>query len=178
MSVLQFHISSHKLAVMKLICKDLSLQYCTKTMILPAAMHYPLYIPFCSAIPNEWVVNRSKEANVWRLAVAYQQHGHFKAHLDPLGLKAPITPYPLTAGAFGFSEGDEHRQFETEGILFAFQKPEASLKEITTYLEDTYCGTLAIETESIRVCEAVFITVCALSVFLSWLCCVLVNFVK
>lgn len=100
------------------------------------------------------MLNRSKEANIWRLASAYRSHGHLKAHLDPLGLKVPVPAYNLSSDAFGLSKSDEHRLYKTEGILFAFPKQEASLKEVTDYLEDVYCGTLAVEPGSIRVSES------------------------
>ena len=100
-----------------------------------------------------WVRNRAAQANLWRLATAYREHGHRKATLDPLGLWQPESPLELSIAGYGL-EGRESELFRTEGIVFAFARPEASLSEIVQHLELTYCGTMALEVAHIEVSRA------------------------
>ena len=48
-------------------------------------------------------------------------------------------------------KGKEDELFRTEGIVFAFPKPEAPLSEILQHLEHTYCGTMALEVAHLEV---------------------------
>ena len=50
-------------------------------------------------------------------------------------------------------EGKEDELFRTEGIVFAFPKPEAPLplSEIVQHLEQAYCGTMALEVAQVEV---------------------------
>ena len=104
------------------------------------------------AVPQEWLVNRSKEGGLWQMITAYRNYGHHKADLDPLGLKStsPL-PYPLNPEAYGLDPADRNRQYITEGLLFAFPRPTASLEEVVDYLEGMYCSTLSLEVAHVSV---------------------------
>ena len=97
-----------------------------------------------------WVRNRVAQANLWRLATAYRDHGHRKASLDPLGLWQPESPQELSLEGYGL-EGRESEVFRTEGIVFVFERPKASLSEIVQHLEQAYCGTMALEVAYVEV---------------------------
>ena len=111
---------------------------------------------FVFAVPSEWLVNRSREGGLWQLITAYCNHGHHKAKLDPLGLKVTsVLPYPLTPEAYGLTSSDRSRQYTTEGLLFAFSKPTATLDEVISYLEEMYCNTLSLEAAHVEVNEKI-----------------------
>ena len=111
-----------------------------------------LYSGCVCAVPEQWLVNRSQEGGLWQLATAYRDHGHHKANLDPLGLKATSAlPYPLSPASCGLDVGDRSRLYNTEGLLFAFPKPVAKLDEVVDYLEEMYCNTLSLEMAHIGV---------------------------
>ena len=93
------------------------------------------------------------QANLWRLATAYRDHGHRKANLDPLGMWQRESPPELTLAGCGL-EGKEDELFRTEGVVFAFPRPEASLSEIVQHLEKAYCGTMALEVAQVEVSPA------------------------
>lgn len=97
-------------------------------------------------------MNRSREGALWQLITAYRNHGHHKANLDPLGLKVTADlPYPLSPAAYGLEVNDRERHYNTEGLLFAFPNPTASLDEVVDYLEGMYCDTLSLEVAHISV---------------------------
>lgn len=97
-----------------------------------------------------WTRNRVAQSNLWRLATAYRNHGHRKAALDPLGMWQWASPTELELADYGL-EGKEDELFRTEGIVFAFPKPEAPLSEIVQHLEHAYCGTMALEVAHLEV---------------------------
>ena len=90
------------------------------------------------------------QSNLWRLATAYRDHGHRKATLDPLGMWQRASLIELDLADYGLG-GKEDELFRTEGIVFAFPKPEAPLSEILQHLEHTYCGTMALEVAHMEV---------------------------
>ena len=90
------------------------------------------------------------QSNLWRLATAYRDHGHRKATLDPLGMWQRASLIELDLAGYGL-EGKEGELFRTEGIVFAFPKPEAPLSEIVQHLERAYCGTMALEVAHLEV---------------------------
>lgn len=62
-------------------------------------------------------------------------------------------PLELSLSSHGL-EGREEEIFPTEGVLFGFSWTEATLSEIVELLEQTYCGTMALEAShlSVSVC--------------------------
>lgn len=115
-----------------------------------------LYYNICPTVPQEWVINRSKQGGLWQLINAYRNHGHHKASLDPLGLKVTSTlPYPLSPEAYGLDSNDPSKQYDIEGLLFGFPRLTASLEEIVDYLEGIYCGNLSLEVAHVSVSRAI-----------------------
>jgi 2-oxoglutarate dehydrogenase E1 component len=73
---------------------------------------------------------------------AYRMRGHLHANLDPLGLEPPKDPGELDPRAYGFTEADFDRPIFIDRVLgLEF----ASLRQMVTILQRTYCQTLGIE---------------------------------
>jgi 2-oxoglutarate dehydrogenase E1 component len=73
---------------------------------------------------------------------AYRARGHLHAKLDPLGLAAPPNHDELDPRTYGFTEADLDRRIFLDKVLgLEF----ASVREIVSILERTYCQTLGVE---------------------------------
>ncbi len=73
---------------------------------------------------------------------AYRIRGHLKANLDPLGLEAP-EPHPeLDPNHYGFTDDDWDRPIF---INYVLGLESATLRQIVSILEDTYCGSIGVE---------------------------------
>ncbi|MES2728621.1 MAG: 2-oxoglutarate dehydrogenase E1 component [Pseudomonadota bacterium] len=81
------------------------------------------------------------------LIKAYRTHGHYKAHLDPLGLHPPRGHAELDAGFYGFTGADMDRPIQLGGILGFDQ---ATLTQIIATCESIYCGTVGVEFSGIQ----------------------------
>ncbi|MFL0805809.1 MAG: 2-oxoglutarate dehydrogenase E1 component [Oceanobacter sp.] len=84
-----------------------------------------------------------KQVNVQQLISAYRGRGHQHAKLDPLNLMERETVPDLDIHFHDLSKADLDTTFQT-GSLF-IGKEEATLKEIVSALESTYCGTVGAE---------------------------------
>jgi len=73
---------------------------------------------------------------------AYRMRGHFKANLDPLGLREAASHEELEPNYWGFTDADYDRPIFLDGNL-GFQQ--ATLREIMARLQDTYCSTIGVE---------------------------------
>ncbi len=73
---------------------------------------------------------------------AYRMRGHLHANLDPLGLEAPKDREELHPATYGFSEADYSRKIFIDGVL-GLQY--ATVPEMITILQRTYCGTIGFE---------------------------------
>lgn len=91
---------------------------------------------------SESLQRRAAEPNLWRLATAYQNHGHSVATLDPLGLATPILPPSLSPETYGLNPFHE---INTQDILFAFPASTGTVAEAVDYLRDMYSGTLSLD---------------------------------
>ncbi len=83
------------------------------------------------------------QSQVASLIFAYRTEGHFAAHLDPLG--NPVNPYSiadLDYHNYDFTDKDLDSVFDT-GHLGG--PPRASLQQILTILQETYCGTIGVQ---------------------------------
>jgi 2-oxoglutarate dehydrogenase E1 component len=83
------------------------------------------------------------QARVDRMVQAYREHGHLLALLDPLGLERRSSTLPAFGlSEFGLAESDLDRPV-------ASGDPErpgtATLRELRSRLEETYCRTLGVE---------------------------------
>ena len=73
---------------------------------------------------------------------AYRIRGHLMANLDPLGL-SKHEPHPeLDPGTYGFADADWDRPIFINGVLGL---EVATLREIMTIVQQTYCGTIGVE---------------------------------
>ena len=75
------------------------------------------------------------------LVHSYRELGHLAAHLDPIA-RAPHSHPLLGLGEFGFTEADLGRTVDATPFKGLER---ATLRELVTALQDTYCGTLGIE---------------------------------
>ncbi len=73
---------------------------------------------------------------------SYRVRGHLEAHLDPLGLQVP-KPHPeLDPRSYGFTDADWDRGIFIDNVL---GRESATLREISTILRETYCGSIGVE---------------------------------
>ena len=73
---------------------------------------------------------------------SYRVRGHLEAHLDPLGLQEP-KPHPeLDPRSYGFTDADWDRGIFIDNVL---GRESATLREISTILRETYCGSIGVE---------------------------------
>ncbi|HMU65990.1 MAG TPA: 2-oxoglutarate dehydrogenase E1 component, partial [Cellvibrionaceae bacterium] len=101
----------------------------------------PLVAPGSGAID---VKHERKQVELMQLINAYRLSGHKKAKLDPLGLQKPATDIEeLDLHFHGLTNNDLDLVFQTGDLSFG--KAEASLREIVSDLEKTYCGTIGAE---------------------------------
>ncbi|TFV90147.1 2-oxoglutarate dehydrogenase E1 component [Oxalobacteraceae bacterium OM1] len=85
-----------------------------------------------------------KQVAVQALITAFRQVGARQADLDPLHW-SPATPLPELKPAFhGLGDADMNTRFSTADTYFSGAET-ATLNELVSALEQTYCGTLAAE---------------------------------
>ena len=74
---------------------------------------------------------------------AYRMRGHLHANLDPLGIAVPVEDYnELSPQAYGFTEADYDRKIFIDHVLGLEY---ATIPEMLSILERTYCSTLGVE---------------------------------
>ncbi len=73
---------------------------------------------------------------------AYRVRGHLMANLDPLGLEQRGHHPELVPATYGFTEADMDREIFIDGSL-GIKK--ATLRDILTILQTTYCGNIGVE---------------------------------
>ena len=73
---------------------------------------------------------------------AYRVRGHLKAKLDPLGLQECNEHPELDPEAYGFKQKDMERPIFINYVLGLEQ---ATMREIMTILDQTYCGSIGVE---------------------------------
>ena len=73
---------------------------------------------------------------------AYRVRGHLIAALDPLGLEGDKHHPELDPVSYGFSDADYDRVFFIDGVL---GQQTATLRDILSILQQTYCGKIGIE---------------------------------
>ena len=84
-----------------------------------------------------------KQIRVLQLISAYRQRGHQKANIDPLGLLVREKVPDLDPSYHQLSSADFDTEFQTG--VFYIGKEQASLGEILSALEKTYCGSIGAE---------------------------------
>ncbi len=78
---------------------------------------------------------------VFDLVHSYRELGHFVAHLNPLGPQPALHPL-LEPAVFGFGTADLDRRIECGSFRGCAT---ATLRELITRLQETYCRTLGVE---------------------------------
>ena len=73
---------------------------------------------------------------------AYRVRGHLKANLDPLGLEEPTEHPELDPQTYGFAEKDMDREVF---INYVLGLETATVREIVSVLQETYCGSIGVE---------------------------------
>ena len=75
-----------------------------------------------------------------------------KAYLDPLGLKdgRDLLAYPLDPVMFGLAKNED--VYPVASLLHSFPHSKGSVYDVVGYLEDMYCGTMALEVTHVSVC--------------------------
>jgi len=73
---------------------------------------------------------------------AYRMRGHYHANLDPLGIEGPRDDAELDPKHYGFTDADLDRPIFLDNVLgLEF----ATVREMVTILQRTYCQTLGVE---------------------------------
>lgn len=83
----------------------------------------------------------TSHTGVVRMVYVYRNAGHLQAHLDPL-VEKPTTNSMLQLSEFGLTEADLDRTFDCSVFLGMGQ---ATLRELRSALDETYCGTVGVE---------------------------------
>ena len=73
---------------------------------------------------------------------AYRIRGHLIADLDPLDMRDPSPHHELEPKSYGFTEADMDRKIFLDNVLGL---ETATLREILTLVQRTYCGTFALQ---------------------------------
>ncbi|EFN80022.1 probable 2-oxoglutarate dehydrogenase E1 component DHKTD1 homolog, mitochondrial [Harpegnathos saltator] len=92
-------------------------------------------------VPKEYLDERARQSNFYRLVDAYRIHGHKQAHIDPLSMTKPSLLPELQPGNFGLNLKDK---VHFRGILLT-QQNEGTVEEAIRLLNDTYSGTIGTE---------------------------------
>ncbi|XP_020295780.1 probable 2-oxoglutarate dehydrogenase E1 component DHKTD1 homolog, mitochondrial isoform X2 [Pseudomyrmex gracilis] len=92
-------------------------------------------------VSKEYLNNRAKQSNFYRLVDAYRTHGHKQADVNPISTIKPSLLAELQPKYFGLNLIDK---ISYQGILFAQQK-EGTIEEAVQFLNATYCGSIATE---------------------------------
>jgi 2-oxoglutarate dehydrogenase E1 component len=89
------------------------------------------------------IEHERKQVKVQSLIASYRNRGHQKANLDPLDIWQRAPAPDLDLQFHGFTESDLDTTFQASTLYIG--KQEATLREIVTALEDTYCGSIGAE---------------------------------
>lgn len=103
----------------------------------------------------------SDTARTMHLIAAFQRRGHEMANLDPLGIAQVKNVKDLDPFTYGFTDADWDRALLLEGSGVAAVKGllgcadvnndgKTTLRELVNFLNQTYCGTFAVELEAVQ----------------------------
>jgi 2-oxoglutarate dehydrogenase E1 component len=99
-----------------------------------------------SELSAEALEHERKQVQVMELLAGYRHRGHTKADLDPLGLAVRRHSRTLSLGYHGLGEEDLDTRFRTGTTFFGFSDNTAPLRDILSAAEQTYAGTIGVET--------------------------------
>ena len=94
------------------------------------------------AAPVEVAGISEKQFGVFQLITAYRTLGSRHALLDPLGRQEKPNIPELDPAFYGLTEADMDTVFRSGTLVW---KPQATLREILGFLQDTYCRTIGVE---------------------------------
>ncbi|KAI2648519.1 putative 2-oxoglutarate dehydrogenase E1 component DHKTD1, mitochondrial [Labeo rohita] len=97
-----------------------------------------------SGLPQISALNQ--DHGLARLVEAYRAHGHKVAKINPL---LPETPLLDSVPEISLLNGAVNGVLNTTGLRH-FGKAEATSEEVVTYLENTYCGRISVETTQLQ----------------------------
>ncbi|KYM93516.1 PREDICTED: probable 2-oxoglutarate dehydrogenase E1 component DHKTD1 homolog, mitochondrial isoform X1 [Cyphomyrmex costatus] len=92
-------------------------------------------------VPKEYLDERTRQSNFYRLVNAYRTHGHKQADINPISTSKPQLLSELQPKNFGLNLLDKVR---FRGILFNRQD-EGTIEEAIQFLHATYSGAVGIE---------------------------------
>ncbi|XP_012538117.1 probable 2-oxoglutarate dehydrogenase E1 component DHKTD1 homolog, mitochondrial isoform X3 [Monomorium pharaonis] len=92
-------------------------------------------------VPKQYLDERSRQSNFYRLVSAYRAHGHKQAKLNPVSTSKLELLSELQPKNFGLNLMDK---VCFRGILFT-QQYEGTIEEAIRFLQATYCGTIGTE---------------------------------
>ncbi|XP_072745659.1 probable 2-oxoadipate dehydrogenase complex component E1 homolog isoform X2 [Anoplolepis gracilipes] len=92
-------------------------------------------------VSKEYLDNRAKHSNFYRLVNAYRIHGHKQANINPISISKPLLLPELQPKNFGLNLMDK---VCFRGILFT-QQNEGTIEEAIQFLNATYCDTVGTE---------------------------------
>ncbi|RLU16243.1 hypothetical protein DMN91_012003 [Ooceraea biroi] len=92
-------------------------------------------------VPREYLEERGKQSNFYRLVNAYRNHGHKQANIDPISLNKPSSLPELQPRNFGLNLTDK---VQFKGILFAGQT-EGTIEEAIQFLDAVYSDAVGTE---------------------------------
>lgn len=98
-------------------------------------------------MPKEYLDERARQSNFYRLVNAYRTHGHKQADIDPISICKPSLLRELQPNNFGLNLKDK---VCFRGILFT-QQDEGTIEEAIQFLNDTYSGTIGTEFNHLEV---------------------------
>jgi len=105
---------------------------------------FKIYLSNCHLrflVPKEYLDERTRQSNFYRLVSAYRTYGHKQADIDPISTSKPQLLSELKPKHFGLSLLDK---VCFRGILFT-QQDEGTIEEAIQFLHATYSSTVGTE---------------------------------
>ncbi len=93
--------------------------------------------------PSTDLASAERQAKVARLINGYRVHGHWAADVDPLDTKEIAKHPELDPAFYGLGEADLDVPVSTSPLYG--MPPYATIREILTFLQKVYCGTVGVE---------------------------------
>src|SRR5262249_28746546 len=87
-------------------------------------------------------VKATGDLRIYHLIDAYRRFGHLQSQINPIATRQPTLVHELSLSTLNFEEKELSQLFPTGGIL---PEENAPLSKIIAALQETYCGTKAIE---------------------------------
>lgn len=99
------------------------------------------------SVSKEYLDNRAKHSNFYRLVSAYRTHGHKQADIDPISTSKPSLLPELQLNKYRLNLMDK---VCFRGIIFTRQN-EGTIEDAVRFLNSTYSGTVGTEFSHLEV---------------------------